>query len=519
MTMRPKFTSTIAGASIFITAVLLLGRGLGLIREVIFANYFGLSAEYDLYLVATVLPITINTIVLYIAQNYFIPNYSTAKKKSEGEAISFTGFTVWFFLFGGIIISLILFVLSDKIFSVYLPDASAKSLESTIGLFKIVLLAIPIFSVSSVFSAYLQARFEFRLPSLSQLLLNIALIILVLAFHSSIGVKAIAIGYVAGAILQLLLLLYFVQKEINLFQFKFFTKKKYLQFISGSLILIIVIESISQLFMFSDRYFYKSVEAGGIAALNYAIHLYLLPLSIISMAISTAIFPSLSKSIYAETGETEKHLNNFFSINTLLFIPITIVIIYFGDTIIRVLFERGEFTTHDSEMTYSALKIYAFSLIFFSSYTVLNKLIYSKKLIGYLLLVAVISISLKILLNFIFVVELKQNGLALSTTLSYLSFFVLSFFVVILKVKLYDKSYFLRELLWGLVNGGASILLSSWLTLLLFHDSSIASDIFQIVIFLLFYGLNSIISGHHSVTLLTNALLTYKHYRKSQVEV
>jgi peptidoglycan biosynthesis protein MviN/MurJ (putative lipid II flippase) len=133
--------------------------------------------------------------------------------------------------------------------------------------------------------------------------------------------------------------------------------------------------------------------------------------------------------------------------------------------------------------------------------------------------VAVISISLKIIFNFIFVIELKQNGLALSTSLSYLSFFVLSLFVVILKVKLYDKSYFLRELLWGLINGGVSILLSTWLTSLLFHDPSIASDIFQIVIFLIFYGLNSIISDHHSVTLLTNALLTYKHYRKSQVEV
>lgn len=517
--MKPKFTSTIAGASIFITAVLLLGRGLGLIREVIFANYFGLSAEYDLYLVATVLPITINSIILYIAQNFFIPNYNSAKKNSENEAISFTGFTVWLFLFGGIIISTILFVLSDKIFSVYLPDVSAESLESTINLFKIVLFAIPIFSVSSVFSAYLQARFEFRLPSLSQLLLNIALIILVLVFHSSIGVKAIAIGYVAGVILQLIWLLYFVQKEINLFQFKFFRKKKYLQFISGSLLLIVVIESLSQLFMFSDRYFYKSVEAGGIAALNYAIHLYLLPVSIISLALSTAIFPALSKSINEETAETEKHLNNFFSVNTLLFIPITIVIVFFGDTIIQVLFERGEFTAHDSEMTYSALKIYALSLIFFSSYAVINKLIYSKKLIGYLLLVAVVSISLKILLNFIFVVELKQNGLALSTTLSYLSFFVLSFFVVILKVQLYNKSYFLKELLWGLINGGVSILLSSWLISLLFRDSSIESDIFQILIFLIFYGLNSVISGHHSVTLLTNAMLTYKHYRKSQVEV
>jgi len=517
--MNQKFTSTIAGASIFITAVLLIGRGLGLIREVIFANYFGLSVEYDLYLVATVLPITINSIILYIAQNYFIPNYNSAKKNSEREAINFTGFSVWLFFVGGLIISVILFVLSEQLFSLYIPDASAKSLESTISLFKIILIAIPVFSASSVFSAYLQARFEFRLPSLSQLLLNIAMIILVLVFHSTIGVRAIAIGYVVGAILQFLLLLYFVKKEVNFFYIKFFTKKKYLQFISGSLILIVVIESLSQLFMFSDRYFYNSVEQGGIAALNYAIHLYLLPLSIISLAISTAIFPALSKSINEETSEAEKHLNNFFSINILLFIPITIIIIFFGDVLIRMLYERGEFTAHDSEMTYSVLKIYAFSLIFYSSYAVLNKLIYSKKLIVYLLLIAVMSISLKIILNFVFVGNLQQDGLALSSTLSYTSFFIFSFVLVLFKVRLTDKSFFIREFLWSLVNGAVSILLSSWLTSLLFLDSSIASNIFQIIIFIIIYGLNSITSRHHSVNLLKNALLTYKLSRKSRVEV
>ncbi len=514
--MKQKFTSTIAGASIFITAVLLIGRGLGLIREVIFANYFGLSAEYDLYLVATVLPITINSIILYIAQNYFIPNYHSAKKISENEAVEFTGSSVWLFLFGGIFISLILFALSDQIFSLYLAGVSANSLESTTNLFKIILIAIPVFSASSVFSAYLQAKFEFRLPSLSQLLLNIAMIILVLAFHNSIGVTAIVIGYVAGVILQLFMLLYFVQKELNIFQIKFFTKKKYLRFVSGSVILIVVIESLSQLFIFSDRYFYNSVEPGGIAALNYAIHLYMLPLSIISLAISTAIFPSFSKSINEETIEAEKHLNNFFSINIILFVPITIIIIFFGDVLIKMLYERGEFSAHDSEMTYSVLKIYAYSLIFYSSYAVLNKLIYSKKLIKYLLLVAVISISLKIIMNFVFVDNLKQDGLALSSTLSYTSFFIFSFALVLYKVRLTDRSFFARELLWSLVNGTVSYLISLWVSFWIFENVSLISKIIMVIIFISIYTLNTVIAKHHSVTLLTNAMLTYKHYRKSQ---
>ena len=59
--MNQKFTSTIAGASIFISIVGLLSRGLGFIREIIFANNFGLETEFDLYLVGAVLPISINS--------------------------------------------------------------------------------------------------------------------------------------------------------------------------------------------------------------------------------------------------------------------------------------------------------------------------------------------------------------------------------------------------------------------------------------------------------------------------
>ncbi|MDR3626627.1 MAG: hypothetical protein P4L45_07330, partial [Ignavibacteriaceae bacterium] len=64
--MAKKFTSTIAGASLLITVVGLISRGMGFIREIIFANFFGLSADYDIYLIGTVLPVAINTIIIYL---------------------------------------------------------------------------------------------------------------------------------------------------------------------------------------------------------------------------------------------------------------------------------------------------------------------------------------------------------------------------------------------------------------------------------------------------------------------
>ena len=74
--MAKKFTSTIVGASIFISILMLLGRGFGFIREIVYAGYFGIGEQFDLYLVSAVFPITVNTIVYYLGQNYFIPAYN-----------------------------------------------------------------------------------------------------------------------------------------------------------------------------------------------------------------------------------------------------------------------------------------------------------------------------------------------------------------------------------------------------------------------------------------------------------
>ena len=73
--MSRKFTSTVAGASLLLATLGLLSRGIGFIREVVFASYFGLGKNYDIYLVGAVLPITIDTIIFYLVQNYFIPSF------------------------------------------------------------------------------------------------------------------------------------------------------------------------------------------------------------------------------------------------------------------------------------------------------------------------------------------------------------------------------------------------------------------------------------------------------------
>ena len=78
-------------------------------REILFANYFGLGNEFDIYLVGAALPITINTIVFFIAQNYLIPIYHKKKSAQSVEAADdFIKLNIIIFFVFSLLFSLIL---------------------------------------------------------------------------------------------------------------------------------------------------------------------------------------------------------------------------------------------------------------------------------------------------------------------------------------------------------------------------------------------------------------------------
>lgn len=513
--MKNKFTSTVAGASIFITITLLFGRGLGLFREIIIANYFGLSDEYDQYLVASVIPVAINSVILYLAQNYFIPEFNSNKKISDEQAEKFSNFSFWLFFIGGTILGLCIFFLSENLLSIYLGGKIPSS--DSVKLFKLLSVSIPIFTGSAILSAYLQANYEFRIPALSQLLSNIALIIIVLFFQEQIGVESIAYGYVFGTAIQLILLIFKTQKTNKLFQLKYFSIKENLQFIKLSIIIILLIEILGQVYAVADRFYYGQVDPGGIAALNYAFNLYMLPISIFSLAMSTAIFPSLSEQSSGSTFEIENKLNNFFSVNIFLFVPITLVLFFHGELIVKLFFERGQFNSSDTEMTFSVLKIYSISLIFYSSYAVVNKIFYGNNIVNQLLIITITGVGLKIILNYLLVDNFKEEGLAISSSASFILIFFATYFFVVYKLRLKNKMVFIFELIIQLTTGIISYFISVRLISLIKLTNSVYVELIQGIIFLVLFLLSVIILKLNSWSVFTNTINAYKYNKRSNL--
>ena len=98
---------------------MLLSRGLGFIREMLFANTFGLENEFDLYLVGAVLPITLNTVLLFIGQNYLVPVFQNVNKLSPEDSQKQYNQAFIMFFGTGTLIAIVLFLTSDFIINIY----------------------------------------------------------------------------------------------------------------------------------------------------------------------------------------------------------------------------------------------------------------------------------------------------------------------------------------------------------------------------------------------------------------
>ncbi len=414
---KEKFSSTIAGASIIITAGTLASKGLGFFREILFANYFGIGNEFDIYLVGAALPITLNTIIFFISQNYLIPNYYKKKEnESSTAADDFVKVNVIIFFSLSLIFSFFLYLVSYNLVKGYLGNVSAETITIAQNIFNLFLVTIPIQTAFSVFANYLTARYDYKHPVISNIIVNVVVILSIIFGHGKIGIYSIVLGFILGNVLQLLYIIVFSKKYLS---FNYINKVS-LKKLESTFYLIIFIEAISQLFVLIDRYFYNQVQDGGIAAINYATTLYLLPLSIFSAGLATALFPKFSDSFSAKNIELlSSYLNQGLKNNLLIFIPITIFIFFNSELIVGIIYQRGKFSETSTLLTAEILKIFAISLIFYSSYAIINKFMYAAELLKKLVVLTFAATVTKLIINYLLVEKFMQNGLAVSSTISY----------------------------------------------------------------------------------------------------
>jgi len=199
------------------------------------------------------------------------------------------------------------------------------------------------------------------------------------------------------------------------------------------------------------------VGQGGISAIYYSNRIIQFPMGIFSIALASAVLPSLSGLANKKDIDSIKK-TVMFSLENIFFVmaPTMVMLLLFASPIIRILFQRGEFSAYSTSITALALSFYALGLFSFGGIKILVTAFYALQDTKTPVKVAAVCLAINAALNFILMVPLKVGGIALASAIAGTIDFLVLFYVMDKRLGRFDSDlfvYFLKVALAALVTG------------------------------------------------------------------
>jgi len=403
------------------SAGILISRILGFIRDLLTASILGANIYSDIFFVAFKLPNLFRRIFAEGAfTQVFIPSYAKSKHKIQFSSVLFLQFTAFI-----IILSLVVTLFSSFITKAIAIGFDSNTVDLASPLVAICFYYLPLIFIVTFLAALLQYKNHFSTTSFSTALLNISLIIALLIsknYDKYTITFYLSWGVVIGGILQVITHLIAIKKlKIKFFTINFKKKgrdfkqsKFYKQFypaVFGS--------SAAHIAAFLDTWLASFLVSGTISYLYYANRVFQLPLALFAIATSIALFPSIAKAIKNDDeNKALKYLQKAFYILLPLLLFASIVGIVLDDFIISLLFERGAFSSLDTNNTSILLSMYLIALVPFGIAKIFSLWLYSKEKQIKAAKITMISLSWNIVLSLILIIPYEAVGLALASSIS-----------------------------------------------------------------------------------------------------
>lgn len=419
-------------SGLLVMIITMVSRVLGLVRATIIAYYFGASSATDAYFSAFKISNFFRQLLGEGALgSSFIPLYNE-KVEIEGEekGKEFVYSILNLIFVFSTIITLLMIIFSNGIIELIVNGFPVETKILASKLLKIMSVYFIFISLSGMICAMLNNFKQFAIPASTSIFFNLAIIGASMCFSKTFGIDALAYGVVVGGLFQFLVVLPSFFKIVKGYSFKINWKDPYLKKIFIMMCPMLVGIVARQVNTIVDQVFASYLQEGGVTALENATRLYLLPVGVFGVSISTVIFPVLSKAVAKDDLKTAED-NIVKGLNILLFliIPSTAVLTFYATDVIRLTLSYGKFGEEAVKVTSEALLYYSLGLYFYTAIYLMTRAFYSMKNSAYPVKFSMISIGINILLNFLFIKPLAYKGLALSTSIASGVNFLLLLFV------------------------------------------------------------------------------------------
>lgn len=350
-TAKPKRAASLVAAGI------LLSRVSGLIRESIFAHYFGASDVADAFKAALRIPNFLqNLFGEGVLSASFIPVYSGLLAHEEKEEAGRVAGAVFSILAVMTSILVLLGVLATPLLiDVMAPGFRGETRALTISLVRIFFPGTGLLVLSAWCLGILNSHRRFFLSYSVGVLWNLAMITAMIVSGSRTGesrlAEIVAWASVAGSAAQFFVQLPVVLRLVPGLRLQFGAGLASVQTVVRNFGPVFVSRGVVQVSAYIDTIIASWLPRSAVSLLTYAQTIALLPVSLFGMSISASELPEMSRAVGGAEEVSSyllKRLTSGLRRIAFLVIPSVVAFVALGDVIAAALYQRGRFTHEDS---------------------------------------------------------------------------------------------------------------------------------------------------------------------------
>ncbi|WP_025500436.1 murein biosynthesis integral membrane protein MurJ [Vibrio parahaemolyticus] len=419
-------------SGMIVSAMTLISRVLGLVRDVVVANLMGAGASADVFFFANKIPNFLRRLFAEGAfSQAFVPvlteNHAQGYMDKTRELIARAAGTL------GVIVSIVtvLGVLGSGVvtalfgFGWFLDwmhgGPAAEKFELASLMLKITFPYLWFITFVALSGAILNTLGKFAVSSFTPVFLNVMIILAAWFISPQMSQPEIglAIGVFLGGLVQFLFQIPFLIKAGVMVKPKWGWRDPGVVKIRTLMIPALFGVSVSQINLLFDTFIASFLQTGSISWLYYSDRLLEFPLGLFGIAIATVILPALSRKHVDSQSEGFAHTMDWgVRMVTLLGIPAMLGLMALAKPMLMVLFMRGEFSPQDVHQASLSLLAYASGLLNFMLIKVLAPGYYSRQDTKTPVKYGIIAMVTNMVFNAIFAYFYGYVGLAIATALS-----------------------------------------------------------------------------------------------------
>ncbi len=398
--------------SALIAFLLIFSFALGLLRDLFIANKLGISLQADIFFVALILPIFFENIAGIALRDGIIVdlkeinNDASSEAKIRAQILYSSAITI------SALLSLVLVLSSSALISIIMPGWSTEQKNAALVPFLIANTLIFIQTIYYFQTAILNLKGDFIAANWRPVFLNIT-ILFILLLSSKPSPLELIIGMIFIQLIFIILLHHRISALASIrFQITFY-KLRGIQ-LYGFIPLIIATIA-QQLWIIIERWFASDMPSGTITLLTLSYRTVTIPQTLFSIAILAILYPIMARLWHKKQLESfAEILRRGQLILCLMIVPATVIFVIFPESVIQLLFERGEFDHIATEKSTPLFAAYAIGLPSLTLSLFWGRCLLSMGQNRYFYLVPILCLIVTIIISFILIDRYKVLGLALA---------------------------------------------------------------------------------------------------------